>query len=60
MNYPDSDKVPDFAPFNCNFDGVLSQVVEIGTRIPSEDDEEDMVLQFVSKNINSAIPNNNN
>ena len=43
MNYPDSDKLPDFDPFNCNFDGILSQVIEIGIQMPSEE-EEDIVL----------------
>ena len=31
MNYPDSDKVNDFDPYNSNLDGTITQITEIGT-----------------------------
>ena len=60
MNYPNSNEVPDFDPFNSNFDGTLSQVTEIGTQMSSEDEDEGIVLQIVSENINTEVPNKNN
>ena len=59
-NYPDSDQVPDFDPFNSNFDGTLSQITNIGTQMCSDEEDEDVVLQFVSDNINASIESNQN
>ena len=58
MNYPNANRVPNFNPFNSNFDGTTSQLTDINTQI-SEDEgkEEDGVFAFVADNIKSTIEN---
>ena len=52
-NYPNSNEVSDFDPFNSNFDGTMSQVTDINTDIDGED--ENNIFAFVSDNIQSTI-----
>ena len=57
-NYPDSNKVPDFDPFNSNFDGTMSQVTDINTQLSDADNEnEDEIFAFVSENVQQSIRN---
>ena len=56
MNYPDSDRIMDFDPYNSNLDGTTSQITEIGTQLSDEDD--DAVGQFINENVNEAIDSN--
>ena len=53
MNYPDSDKVNDFDPYNSNLDGTTSQITEIGTQLSDEDD--DAIIELINANINETI-----
>ena len=48
----------DFDPFNSNFDGTLSQVTVICRQMSSDDEDKDIMLQFVSYNINGSIESN--
>ena len=58
MNYPSSNRVPDFDPFNSNFDGTMSQLTDINTQISEdEDEEEDDVFAFINDNIKTTIEN---
>ena len=58
MNYPDSNRVPDFDPFNSNMDGTMSQLTDINTQLSEDDgDEENDVFAFVADNIKSSIEN---
>ena len=55
-NYPDSNKVTDFDPFNSNLDGTMSQVTDINTQLSDEGNEnEDEVFAFVTENVNKSI-----
>ena len=45
-----SNEVNDFDPFRSNFDNTLSQVTHIGTQMSSDDDNDDIILQFVNYN----------
>ena len=56
MNYPDSDKVTDFDPYNSNLDGTTSQVTEIGTQLSDEDD--DAITEFINANVTETINSN--
>ena len=56
MNYPDSDKVADFDPYNSNLDGTTSQVTEIGTQLSDEDD--DAITEFINANVTETINSN--
>ena len=58
MNYPDSNRVPDFDPFNSNMDGTMSQLTDINTQLSEDDgEEENDVFAFVADNIKSSIEN---
>ena len=58
MNYPDSNQVSDFDPFNSNLDGTMSQITDINTQLSdNDDDEEDDVFAFVAENIRKGIEN---
>ena len=58
MNYPNSNRVPDFDSFNSNFDGTMSQLTDINTQISEDEgEEEDDVFTFVADNIKTAIDN---
>lgn len=53
VNYPDSNKVSDFDPYNSNFDGTTSQITEVGTQMSDEDDNN--VLSFIQENVQNDI-----
>ena len=53
MNYPDSDKVLDFDPYNSNFDGTTSQITEIGTELSDEDDN--AVSDFINAHVKETM-----
>ena len=60
INYPDSNKVMDFDPFNSNFDGTMSQVTDINTELSEDDNEdEDEVFAFVTENVKQSIKKDN-
>lgn len=56
-NYPDSNKVSDFDPFNSNLDETMSQVTDINTQLLDNQNDENNenddgnVFAFVAKNI---------
>ena len=48
-NYPNSDEKEDFDPFHSNLDATLSQITDINTHFPSDD--EDDIFDFVLDNV---------
>ena len=56
MNYPDSDKVMDFDPYNSNLDGSTSQITDIGTQLSDEDKV--AVTDFINANVNETVNSN--
>ena len=57
-NYPDSNKVSDFDPFNSNLDGTMSQLTDINTELSDEENQDDGdVFAFVASNIQQTIKN---
>ena len=56
INYPDSNKVSEFDPFNSNFDGTISQITDINTQLSDDEEEnEDKVFAFVTENVTQSI-----
>ena len=53
MNYPNSDKVNNFDPYNSNLDGTTFQITEIGTQLSDED--ANAVSEFINANVNETI-----
>ena len=58
MNHLNSNRVPDFDPFNSNLDGTISQLTNINTQISEDEGEdEDDVFAFAADNIKTSIEN---
>ena len=53
-NYPNSDKMRDFDPFNSDMDVTMSQVIDINTQISSED--KDGIFLFVNDDLDNIDP----
>ena len=57
-NYPNSDEMEDFDPFHSNLDSTMSQITDINTQLPS--DEEDNIFDFVSDNVSVSSTHEKN
>ena len=58
INYPDSNQVSDFDPFNSNLDGTMSQVTDINTQYSEyENDNENDIFAYVADNVRTSIVN---
>ena len=53
-NYPDPNEMDDFDPFNSEMDATMSQVVDINTQMPSND--EDGIFSLINDESDNVYP----